>query len=163
MAGRALVQAPKVVDEGSLLQPGGGGGEAAAPWAAYACAQKPTRKNEDRHVLATGLGWCDLLAGVCDGHNGRRAAELAVRTLPPLVTEELARLDAERPEAAQPQALPPDADPGLRSAAAAPAEAAAYCWAPQARARAAAGRGRYAPRRRTPPAAAAGGAVVVAA
>ena len=61
----------------------------------YGVAQRPSKKDEDRYMLATtGVAWADFVCAVLDGHNGRRAAEACSARLVTLVDAELARLTA---------------------------------------------------------------------
>lgn len=70
----------------------------------YGVAQRRARKNEDRYVVAVAPTstrkdgtqsppWCDLLLAVFDGHNGWRAAEECVRSLPKKIGQRLAQLE----------------------------------------------------------------------
>ena len=71
-------------------------GGVAGDWATFACAQRHSKKQEDKILLKvlTDASWADFCCAVLDGHNGRRAAETCASRMPALVSEELARLCA---------------------------------------------------------------------
>ena len=70
-------------------------GGAVADWATYGVAQRPTKKNEDKFLIAVDgvQPWADFCCGVLDGHNGRRAAETCAARLVAVVTQELKKLE----------------------------------------------------------------------
>ncbi len=101
---------------------GGAGGE----WLQYGVCNRPSRKNEDRHIVtasaaaADGAPWADFVAAVLDGHNGRRAAETCAARLVTTIRDELARLEKDTggpPRADQNDAASPNWHPQARGAA----------------------------------------------
>lgn len=88
-----LRRACRCYDSMKPLPPFGG---AVGDWLTFGVAQKPTRKAEDCFIIAPcaseGDTWCDLLAAVLDGHNGRNAAEAVASRLVATIREELASL-----------------------------------------------------------------------
>lgn len=112
-------------------------------WATYAVCQL-SRKGEDKHGTSLDLGWADALFCVCDGHNGRRAAELVTRSLARCVSEELDRLcgsgDAGQGGSAAPHVVGRGGDEGepgwppqARASALSPSAGAAGAGAPRPR------------------------------